>query len=148
MNLLYTLVIAALSSFGHHSQSGINTLNNSTVKVIVNVKGIEKVSGQLRIAIYNEENEFPSNDDILDHRIVDVSTSDVQVVFEVQKQGVYAIAMMHDVNGNGKMDFNFIGFPKEPYGFSRNPGVWTRAPRFDECKFELKNSEESIEILL
>jgi uncharacterized protein (DUF2141 family) len=38
------------------------------------------------------------------------------------KPGSYAIAVFHDVNGNGQLDRNFIGLPNEPYGFSNDVG--------------------------
>ena len=38
------------------------------------------------------------------------------------KPGNYAIAVFHDLNGNGKLDRNLIGLPSEPYGFSNDVG--------------------------
>lgn len=50
--------------------------------------------------------------------------------------GTYAVKVMHDENGNGKLDTNFMGMPIEGYGFSNDPKV-LRKPTFDEAKFEL-----------
>jgi len=50
--------------------------------------------------------------------------------------GTYAVMVMHDENGNGKLDTNFVGMPIEGYGFSNDPKV-PRKPTFDEAKFEL-----------
>ncbi len=49
--------------------------------------------------------------------------------------GTYAIAVFHDENGNGQLD-TFLGIPREGFGFSRNPPVRPRAPRFAECSFD------------
>jgi uncharacterized protein (DUF2141 family) len=38
------------------------------------------------------------------------------------KPGRYAIAIFHDLNGNGVLDRNIIGLPSEPYGFSNDAG--------------------------
>ena len=38
------------------------------------------------------------------------------------KPGTYAIAVFHDLNGDGKLGRNFIGLPNEPYGFSNDVG--------------------------
>ena len=46
------------------------------------------------------------------------------------KPGPYAIAVFHDLNGNGKLDRNFIGLPSEPYGFSNDVGR-RGIPNFD-----------------
>jgi uncharacterized protein (DUF2141 family) len=49
------------------------------------------------------------------------------------KPGSYAIAVFHDVNGNGKLDRSFIGLPSEPYGFSNDVGR-RGPPNFDAAR--------------
>lgn len=44
--------------------------------------------------------------------------------------GHYAIVVIHDENINHKMDRNFLGLPKEGYGFANNPHVRLTAPSF------------------
>ena len=94
----------------------------------------------MRFALSSENNHFPSVDDLLDYKIVPVEDNKVEIVFKVADKGKYAIAIMHDLNKNGKMDYNFIGFPKDPYGFSTNPGIWFRKPNFEECSFDLQEN--------
>ncbi|WP_394347742.1 DUF2141 domain-containing protein [Mangrovivirga cuniculi] len=63
--------------------------------------------------------------------------------------GEYAVATYHDIDKNGKMNKNIIGIPKEPYGFSNNFTLKISAPKFKDCKFEIKPGEiTSIEIEL
>ncbi len=50
--------------------------------------------------------------------------------------GVYALAVIHDENANGRLD-KFMGVPREGFGFSRNPRIRMGPPRFDEVRFEL-----------
>ena len=52
--------------------------------------------------------------------------------------GEYAIAVFVDLNGNGKMDKNFLGIPKEQYGFSNNVMGKMAAPSFEQAKIEVK----------
>ena len=49
--------------------------------------------------------------------------------------GEYAITLFVDFNGNKKIDKNFLGIPKEPYGFSNNVIGNMSAPTFDQAKF-------------
>ncbi len=51
--------------------------------------------------------------------------------------GDYAIRVMHDINGNDKLDSNFVGIPNEPYGFSNNAGSFG-PPKWDKAKFTVK----------
>ena len=48
--------------------------------------------------------------------------------------GTYAIAVFHDENSNGRLD-TMLGIPREGFGFSNNPPLRPRAPRFSECSF-------------
>ena len=52
--------------------------------------------------------------------------------------GRYAVSAFDDVNGNGRLDRNFAGFPVEPYGFSRDARRLFRAPDFEQAAFELR----------
>ncbi len=44
--------------------------------------------------------------------------------------GDYALAAIHDENSNARLDRNFIGIPKEGFGFANNPHVGLSAPAF------------------
>ena len=50
--------------------------------------------------------------------------------------GSYALAVIHDENGNGRLD-KFMGIPREGFGFSRNPRIRMGPPRFDEVRFDV-----------
>ena len=62
--------------------------------------------------------------------------------------GKYAITIFHDVNDNEELDTNFIGIPKEPYGFSNNPKSSFGPPGFDDAVFEFEKDGYEIEIIL
>ena len=61
--------------------------------------------------------------------------------------GSYAIRVLHDENGNGKLDFNVIGMPTEGYGFSNNPRVM-RAATFEEARFDVAETGANVRIAL
>lgn len=46
----------------------------------------------------------------------------------------YAVAMIHDENGNGRLD-TIMAMPREGFGFSRNPAIRFGPPRFDSARF-------------
>lgn len=66
-----------------------------------------------------------------------VESADFVYVLKDIPLGTYAIAISQDVNGNGKQDTNWIGIPKEPYGFSNNAKGKMGPPDFEDAKFEL-----------
>lgn len=56
--------------------------------------------------------------------------------------GAYVVAVIHDENGNGKLD-TFLAIPREGFGFSRNPKIRMGPPRFDEVRFEVGSGTNS-----
>lgn len=51
--------------------------------------------------------------------------------------GKYGIVVIHDENINHKMDRNFLGLPKEGYGFANNPHVGLTAPSIRQASVQV-----------
>jgi uncharacterized protein (DUF2141 family) len=68
-----------------------------------------------------------------------ISGGKVVVTYNGLKDGTYAVAAIHDENGNGKLDTNFLGIPTEGIGISNNPRLMGK-PGFDEAKFTIKGN--------
>jgi uncharacterized protein (DUF2141 family) len=52
-------------------------------------------------------------------------------------KGTWAVLVYQDENGNGELDRNFIGIPKENYGFSRDAASKFGPPGFDEAAIQV-----------
>lgn len=61
------------------------------------------------------------------------------LVIENLKAGKYAFRYFHDENKNEKMDVNWIGMPKEGYGFSNIKGAFLPPP-FEKTIFEIREN--------
>lgn len=61
-------------------------------------------------------------------------------------EGEYAIVVVHDANGNGRLDTGFLGFGGERYGYSNNVSAWFGRPDFDEVKFRVEGDGTLVEI--
>jgi uncharacterized protein (DUF2141 family) len=106
-------------------------------EINVTVHGISHAGGTLSALLVDSAEAWDGKGKPVDGRRVEVTSSDVlQVMFADVAPGHYALRLMHDENGNGKLDSNFVGMPTEGYGFSNNPRVM-RPATFDEAKFEV-----------
>jgi uncharacterized protein (DUF2141 family) len=56
--------------------------------------------------------------------------------------GKYAVALIHDLNKNHKLDKNFLGYPKEQWGMSNNPHATLHAPPIEKAQFQLDKDME------
>lgn len=52
------------------------------------------------------------------------------------RPGTYALLIVHDENSNGRLDM-VMGIPREGFGFSNNPAMRPRAPRWEEIRFTM-----------
>jgi uncharacterized protein (DUF2141 family) len=67
------------------------------------------------------------------------------ITFADVRPGTYALALVHDENGNGKLDTRLI-IPREGFGFSRNPTITFGPPKFSAAEIAVKG--ESTETLV
>jgi uncharacterized protein (DUF2141 family) len=123
------MLICSASTFGQHTLE-------------VTVAKIKDIKGTIRVAVYNNENDFLKN--LLEGKIVKASAEEVTVVFTNLKPGHYALSVYHDVNENNKMDSNFIGIPTEPYGFSNNVMGTFGPPSFENAKVKVEADTKSV----
>jgi uncharacterized protein (DUF2141 family) len=122
-----------------------------TGALTVRVTGARNTKGKIGVTLFQNAQGFPDDTSkaVRQQSVeIDPRTLSAQVTFKDLPQGAYAVSALHDENSNGKMDKNFVGMPKEGYGASNNPKKKKRPPTFDEAKFSLNGSEQTIEITL
>lgn len=97
------------------------------------VHGIEKVEGQLYVAIYHSKETFLKKP--LAAFRVDVKEKVLFIPCQGMPAGTYAISLFQDENGNRKLDTGIFGIPKEKYGFSNDAEGVMGPPSYDKCRF-------------
>jgi len=115
--------------------------------LLVTVNGVKPGEGNLRVAVFDEahRDEFPDGEHLFG---VEVPATGEQMTIEIfdLDQGEYAVAIIQDLNENGELDKNFLGIPKEPYGFS---GKWkSGGASYDKALFNTDEVGFSISIKL
>jgi uncharacterized protein (DUF2141 family) len=68
--------------------------------------------------------------------VLKIQESQARCDFEDIPPGTYALAVIHDENMNGKLDTNWLGIPKEGYGFSNDARASLGAPAFSDASFQ------------
>ena len=102
------------------------------------VEGMRSARGQLLVCVTRTPAYFPDCSHDPDKRHFAVAAQGAAkggaVSLGMLTPGDYAIAIVHDENGNGKLD-TFAGIPREGVGFSRNPVLRFGAPSFRSASF-------------
>jgi uncharacterized protein (DUF2141 family) len=104
--------------------------------LIVRIRNVAP-QGIVRLGLYTEA-EYPK-DNAAWIASADVPAVGGETVVTLQNipVGTYAVEVYQDLNSNGKMDRNFLGLPREPYGFSRDAHPRLSKPDFSRVKFEV-----------
>lgn len=106
----------------------------STVRVIVT--GLRNNKGVVYCKLHERRATFPSGKHAsIRHAKVRPAGRQAICTFPGVPRGRYAAVIAHDENGNGKIDSNWIGIPKEGYGFSNNVQPLFSAPSFGSAGF-------------
>jgi len=103
----------------------------------VRILGIRNSVGTVDCALFESEKGFPievlaSATKVM---VIKVRETHERCDFESIPPGMYALAVIHDENMNGKLDTNALGIPSEGYGFSNDAVAWFGAPSFSAASF-------------
>ncbi len=118
--------------------------NDLKVCVVLNKP---KAGGMLRLALCNSKDAFDSDKGYkllsapADANVVTVAYNDLPA-------GEYAVKVFHDINSDSELNTSWLGWPKEPYGFSNDAPVNMGPPPFRFAAFAVQNGQNSIQIAL
>ena len=100
----------------------------------VEIVGLESDKGKVFVALLDkhEKDVMDQSSKITDHACT--------LTFNNVKDDQYAIRFFHDENGDGELDTNILGIPKEGFGFS-NDAMGKFGPKdFSEWLFEVSGN--------
>ncbi len=113
------------------------------VSLTVSLTGLRSHAGLVRICVSHQERPFPGcrgNDDGL---LSIVPATQAEAVVSGLQPGRYAVAVIHDENGNGKLDTNALGMPVEGFGFSNNPRIGFGPPSYASAALSIEAPEDT-----
>jgi uncharacterized protein (DUF2141 family) len=147
-----SLALAWLASLAVAVGAGPATSGASAERAIrVTVTGVRvDQGGTLLVALYDGADGWLETDRARAVRRVAVEADRVEVRFEEIPDGAgCAVAVIHDRNGNGRLDMRWFPFPKprEGSGVSNNH-VRAGPPDYGKARFPVNGDEVALEIVL
>lgn len=133
------LAFALAASTGVPAQSR----DGGATSLRVDVSGLRNAKGTLNCRLFAESASFPDGDGARTLRAA-IDGMQASCVFDGVPPGIYAVAVVHDENGNGRLDRNFLGIPAEGYGVSNNRTYALSAPKWEESLFSLVAGEPAV----
>lgn len=116
-----------------------------TFILTIEISGMKSNKGSVLVALYKNKEDFLKKRFRGD--MAKIKDQKAITVFKNLVPGIYAVSLFHDENNNQKMDTNFFGIPKEPYGTSNDAKGFMGPPKYEDAKFTItKNKTISIRI--
>ena len=109
----------------------------NAAEVVVRVSGLTEPLGQVGCSLFAGAAGFPTDNPSARNLWLPADAKGVTCRFTDVPEGIYAVAIGHDLNGSKRVDTNFLGLPTEPWGVANNARPSLRAPRFDEAAFKV-----------
>ena len=110
-------------------------------QLTIKISNIDKIQGEIKVGIFDRETHFLKVGYAIKNYSIKVQDNTATLTITDLPKGDYAVTLYHDENSDNKMNTNFIGIPKEPYGFSNNFAPKMSAPKFKDCKFTFSESK-------
>lgn len=129
--------LRAITLLGLSIISGI--AHGHTLNLVVD--NIPKHTGQLMIQIFDSKEKYDSGRGAFISALTPVTQTRHEIVFSQLPTADYAVRIVHDENGNGSLDVNFLGVPLEGYGFSNDAGSLGPAS-FEDAKVGIDSDIE------
>jgi uncharacterized protein (DUF2141 family) len=105
------------------------------------IDNLRSQRGQILVCLTSNPKAFPDcSKDSSSVRMAVPAANAGRFTATAPRAGTYAIAVVHDENGNNKMD-KAIFLPREGFGFSRNPTITTGPPRFTAASFAVNGPQ-------
>ena len=107
--------------------------------VLLGVKPDE--GGRVRCALYNSKGRWLNRARAYRKSSARASRRQVACIFRRVPAGTYAMAALHDADGDREMDTSLIGLPREGYAISRNEHDRMSRPDFDDAKVQFDGTQ-------
>lgn len=110
----------------------------------VELTGLRSNKGHVLASLYNSHQGYPNDPSkAFRKQKVLISNKKAKLTFSSIPAGTYALAILHDENDDLKMNTNWLGLPKEGYGFSNNVMGTFGPPSFTKASFHYNGLTES-----
>jgi uncharacterized protein (DUF2141 family) len=117
-------------------------LSLNAVEVEVTITGLRSAKGKIVIGVFKDDPTFQKEEAYasMNFQKKDILNGTMKVTFSMEP-GVWGLSVLDDENGSGLMEYNFIGIPKEGFGFSDYYHTGFTKPKFKDFKFSVEGGK-------
>ena len=139
------------SAFGYMglSRSADATLvcSANSIPIWITIDKVRNSKGTIKAELYGSKaKKTLAKGQKLSRKRVKAQRGETRLCLDAPVRGRYSVVVYHDENNNRKFDRNFIGIPKEGFGFSNNPTILLGLPEQEEILFKVEDTNTNLSI--
>ncbi|GJL74065.1 DUF2141 domain-containing protein [Nitrosomonas sp.] len=134
LGLLLAPIAVAKEHLDIRPYEATDPCNPDIAQVRVTVNGAGS-GGILSVELYHDPDNFLNKKGRTKRIRIPATEGQHKVCFNLEKQGTYAVASYHDIDGNRKLNKKWNMMPEEPFGLSNNPEQHFGFPKFSDSAF-------------
>jgi uncharacterized protein (DUF2141 family) len=115
-----------------------------TSVITVRIEGLRNERGTVYVSLHDNKKSFDDNKGAMQSMQARPKQGTARVVFENVPPGKYALSFIHDENDNKKLDTNWIGIPKEGFGYSKDAMGRFGPPKFDDAVLTIPSGATTV----
>lgn len=118
-------------------------------ELLVKLSGLHTDQGVVIVSLFAGAGGFPDEVSASQTTVtVPIRAGQAEARFAAVPYGEYALSVLHDEDGDGRMATGLFGAPREGFGFSGRPDYRFGHPDFTAASFLLLSPRREIEIVL
>lgn len=110
-------------------------------QISVTIEGLGNTKGKVYVMLQNSEQMYQAKDKYFKAAAIEIGKGERDCTFEDIPAGTYTITLLHDEDLDEKMKTNFVGMPKEGFGFSNNAKGKMGKPSFEAASFTVESGK-------
>jgi len=123
--------------------------NEAQVRLHFEIVGVRNGLGNVTITLYGEESsDFLAPGRRFARIRVPAEVGTLKACMGVPLRPSFAAAVYHDENNDHDFNRTFVGWPKEGYGFSRDPETMLGIPIYESVQFQAEPGDLMLRISL
>jgi uncharacterized protein (DUF2141 family) len=135
---LPVLLVSGLAAAGQDDPTGT---------ISVTATNLRSDDGKVLVYLYAGKKGFPTKPGkAVRRKTGTIKDGRAYVSLKDVPHGTYAVSVIHDEDGDGKLDTNWLGIPEEGVGVSLNAKGKAGPPKFKDAKFVLDTDERKLKI--
>jgi len=109
------------------------------------ITGVKEQGGKLYISLFNSKQSFEERK--IYYSLVAKANTETVCMPIALPTGEYLFSLYQDRNGNSELDSNFLGIPREPFGFSNYNGKMPPG-NFEKHKVRINEKTKKVTVHL